>query len=136
MGSGSQNQIAQRARTARPQQGGAGAVRPCRLATLAVVSGWLGFLAGIRLQSANYDPYAYATGVGALFAAACAVIAFMLMRQRAHNGKVRALEARIEELSDRNWELREAEERARSLLEAQGDLIVRRDAQRPHHLRQ
>ena len=38
------------------------------------------------------------------------------------------LEARIEELSDRNWELREAEERARSLLEAQGDLIVRRDA--------
>jgi PAS domain S-box-containing protein len=32
-------------------------------------------------------------------------------------------------LADRNWELREAEERARSLLEAQGDLIVRRDAQ-------
>ena len=41
---------------------------------------------------------------------------------------MRALEARVEELSDRNWELREAEERARSLLEAQGDLIVRRDA--------
>ena len=41
---------------------------------------------------------------------------------------MRALEARIEELSDDNWELREAEERARSLLEAQGDLIVRRDA--------
>ena len=51
----------------------------------------------------------------------------MLMRQRAHKAKLRALEARIEELSDRNWELREAEERARSLLEAQGDLIVRRD---------
>ncbi len=95
---------------------------------MAVVSGWLGFLTGIRLQSSNYDPYAYGTGVGALFAAACAVIALMLMRQRAHTDNMRTLEARIEELTDANWELREAEERARSLLEAQGDLIVRRDA--------
>ncbi|MBI3704096.1 MAG: response regulator [Rhizobiales bacterium] len=99
------------------------------VSTLAVVSGWLGFLTGIRLQSSNYDPYAYATGVGALFAAACAVIAFMLMRQRAHRERVRELEATIEELSDNNWEMREAEERARSLLEAQGDLIVRRDGE-------
>jgi PAS domain S-box-containing protein len=98
------------------------------VSTLAVVSGWLGFLTGVRLQSSNYDPYAYATGVGALFAAACAVIAFMLMRQRTHREQLREREARIEELSDRNWELREAEERARSLLESQGDLIVRRDA--------
>jgi PAS domain S-box-containing protein len=98
------------------------------VATLAVVSGWLGFLAGVRLQGSNNDPYAYATGVGALFAVACTTIAVMLMRQRARIEKVRTLEARIEELSDRNWELREAEERARSLLEAQGDLIVRRDA--------
>ena len=79
------------------------------VATMAVVSGWLGFLAGIRLQSSNYDPYAYGTGVGALFAAACAIIAFMLMRQRAHADKVRTLQARIEELSDDNWELREIE---------------------------
>jgi PAS domain S-box-containing protein len=35
------------------------------------------------------------------------------------------LHARIEELEDRNWELREAEEHARGVLEAQGDLIVR-----------
>src|ERR1017187_3473509 len=79
------------------------------VATLAVVSGWLGFLTGIRLQSSTYDPYAYGTGVGALFAAACAVIAFMLMRQRTHADKVRALETRIEELSDDTWELREVE---------------------------
>jgi len=79
------------------------------VATMAVVSGWLGFLTGVRLQSANYDPYAYATGVGALFAAACAVIAFMLMRQRNHKDRVRALEMRIEELSDDNWELHEIE---------------------------
>jgi PAS domain S-box-containing protein len=97
------------------------------VATMAVVSGWLGFVTGVRLQSSHYDPYAYATGVGALFAAACAGIAFMMMRQRDRAEKIRSLERRIEELSDDYWELRENEERARSLLEAQGDLIVRRD---------
>ena len=102
--------------------------------TLSVISAWLGFLAGIRLQSGDYDPHAYAIGAGALFAGACAVIAFMLMRRRFVKLKMRVLEARIEELSDRNWELREAEERARSLLEAQGDLIVRRDAADSMHL--
>src|SRR5450830_443633 len=91
------------------------------VSTMAVVSGWLGFLTGIRLQSSTYDPYAYGTGVGALFAAACAIIAFMLMRQRTHADKVRALETRIEELSDDNWELHEVEmnalEKARDLAE-------------------
>ncbi len=98
------------------------------ITTLAVASGAIGFLAGVRMQSDNYDPYGYATGVGVLFAAACATIAFMRTRRRAGVALIRALEARVEELSDRNWELREAEVRARSLLEAQGDLIVRRDA--------
>ena len=98
------------------------------MTTLAVVSGALGFLTGIRISHSNYDPYAYATGVGALFAAACAIIAFMMVRRRVLLERLRRTEARAEELADRNWELREAEERARSLLEAQGDLIVRRDA--------
>ncbi len=79
------------------------------VSTLAMVSGWLGFLAGIELQKSNYDPYSYATGVGALFAATCAVIAFMLMRQRSYSDKMHALETRIEELSDDNWELHEIE---------------------------
>jgi PAS domain S-box-containing protein len=35
---------------------------------------------------------------------------------------------RCEALADRSWELKEAEARATSLLEAQGDLIVRRDS--------
>jgi PAS domain S-box-containing protein len=96
--------------------------------TLSIVSAWLGFIAGIRLQSGTYDPHAYAIGAGALFAGACAVIAVMLMRRRFVKIEMHVLEARADELSDRNWELREAEERARSLLEAQGDLIVRRDA--------
>jgi PAS domain S-box-containing protein len=96
--------------------------------TLSIVSAWLGFIAGVRMQSGTYDPHAYAIGTGALFAAACAVIVLLLIRRRLRAEKMRALEARIEDLSDRNWELREAEERARSLLEAQGDLIVRRDS--------
>jgi PAS domain S-box-containing protein len=98
--------------------------------TLSVISGGLGFLAGVRMQDGVYDPHAYAIGAGALFAAAMAFIAFQLMRRRVNKQKMQRLEARVEELSDRNWELREAEERARSLLEAQGDLIVRRDSER------
>ncbi|MEP7030113.1 MAG: ATP-binding protein [Pseudolabrys sp.] len=98
------------------------------MVTLSIVSAGLGFIAGVRFQNGTYDPHAYAIGAGALFAAACAFIAFLLIRRRIAKEKGRVLEARVEELSDRNWELREAEERARSLLEAQGDLIVRRDA--------
>jgi PAS domain S-box-containing protein len=99
------------------------------MTTLALFSGALGFFTGIRLQAGNFDPYTYATGTGALLAAACTAIAYLLVRRRAVVKKLRALEAQVDELSDCNWELREAEERARSLLEAQGDLIVRRDTQ-------
>lgn len=95
--------------------------------TLSVCSAGLGFLAGIRMSSPDYDPHSYAIGTGALFAAACAVIAFLLYRRRLAKVLRRNLELRIEELSDQLWEAREAEVRARSLLEAQGDLIARRD---------
>ena len=121
MGSGSQNSIVQQTRKRARNKAALVLFGRAAVATMAVVSGWLGFITGIRLQSSNYDPYAYGTGVGALFAAACAVIAFMLMRQRSHKEKVRALEARIDELSDDNWELREVEvstlERARDQAE-------------------
>src|SRR5581483_3475692 len=95
--------------------------------TLGLTSAVLGTIAGARAQSGNYDPYSFATGIGALFAGACAVIAFLLMRRRALLEKIATLETRVDELADRNWELREAEERSRGLLEALGDLIVRRD---------
>ena len=96
--------------------------------TLSIFSAGLGFITGMRMQGSTYDPAAYATGAAALCCAAFAVIALLLMRRRVLKEKLRVLEARIEELSDSNWELRESEERARSLLEAQGDVIVRRDA--------
>jgi PAS domain S-box-containing protein len=49
-------------------------------------------------------------------------------RNRTLRAEVRRLERRVEELADRNWELKDVEERARSFLEAQGDVIVRRDS--------
>ncbi len=98
------------------------------MTTIAVVSAALGFLFGILMQRPNYDPATYGAGVAVLLAAACTAIAYLLARRRALAAKMRRLEARAEELADRNWELGESEERLRSLLEAQGDLIVRRDA--------
>jgi PAS domain S-box-containing protein len=109
-----------RRRTARPLLGRAALV-PC-----AIIVAAAGFLAGMHVQNAAYDITRYAID-GALLITIFAVI-FMSLRQRATKIAMRALEARNEELSDRNWELREAEERARSLLEAQGDVIVRRDS--------
>jgi PAS domain S-box-containing protein len=88
----------------------------------------LDVLAGMHIQAAAYDLTSYAILGGTLFLAVAATTAFLLWRHRSITSAMRALEARNEELFERNWELREAEERARSLLEAQGDLIVRRDS--------
>jgi PAS domain S-box-containing protein len=98
-------------------------------ATLAVIGGLLGFFAGAELQRGRYDPSSFAIGVGVLFALACGALAWLLMRGRSLRARIQQLEAALDDAADRNWELREAEERARSFLEAQGDLIVRRNAQ-------
>jgi len=97
----------------------AGIFQSCRAA---------GFLAGMHLQPATYDLTSYAIVGGTLVLAACAITAVLMLRWRAIRTAMRALEMRNEELLDHNWELREAEERARSLLETQGDIIVRRDS--------
>src|SRR5713101_7468318 len=86
-----------------------------------------GFLAAITSPEAHYDPYAFAIGSAALFGAACGAIGLLISSLRLKRSELRELRVRVEDLADRNWELKEAEERARSLLEAQGDLIVRRD---------
>jgi signal transduction histidine kinase/CheY-like chemotaxis protein len=82
------------------------------IGTLAAVSTWLGFLTGIRMGSRNWDPNTYAVGAGALCAAAFTVIAFMLYRRRVALHRLKTLEARVEELSDHNWELHDAEVKA------------------------
>jgi PAS domain S-box-containing protein len=88
--------------------------------------GAYGFISGSR--SADYDPNAFAIGVSFLFALACVALAILSMRLRWMRRKVRKIVLHNESLADRNWELKEAEERARSLFESQGDLIVLRDS--------
>src|SRR5215471_9988161 len=92
-----------------------------------------GFLIGARGPWAGYDPQMFAIGAAALFGAACGALALLIgsrVRLRAElQAERRAWRERVEELLDRNWELREIEERARSFLDAQGDVIARRDGE-------
>jgi PAS domain S-box-containing protein len=72
--------------------------------------------------------YFAATVAGALVVAACGALALLTRRNRMLGTQLARLEEQIEDLGDRNWELKEAAERSRSFLEALGDVIVRRDA--------
>ena len=87
-----------------------------------------GFLAAVTNPHLRYNPHTFAIGVAALFGTACGVIGLLVSSLRLARRDLRALRRRAEELADCNWELKEAEERARSLLESQGDVIVRRDS--------
>src|SRR5580698_7761961 len=87
-----------------------------------------GFLSGATSSMAHYNPNSFAVGLSALFGAACGAIGILYSRIRQMKGELRNLEARLEQAADRNWEISEAQERAKSFFEAQGDVIVRRDA--------
>ncbi|KRR17245.1 histidine kinase [Bradyrhizobium lablabi] len=88
-----------------------------------------GFIAGARTENSGYDPHSFAIGVAFLFALACVALAALSFRLRLLRKKMRKVALHNEALADRNWELQEAEQRARRLFEAQGDLIVLRDAE-------
>ena len=94
----------------------------------AAFGGAYGFIAGSRLEGSGYDPHAFAIGASFLFAVACVALATLSIRLRWMRKRLRKVALHNEALADRNWELKEAEERARSLFESQGDLIVLRDA--------
>jgi PAS domain S-box-containing protein len=94
----------------------------------AAFGGAYGFITGSRSENSGYDPHLFAIGASMLFALACVALAMLSMRLRWVRAKLRKMAQHNEALADRNWELREAEERARSLFESQGDLIVLRDA--------
>jgi PAS domain S-box-containing protein len=98
------------------------------LATI-VVGVMFGLLSEMQAASADglYDPHLFAIGTGFLFALACGAVAILTLQNRKRAGELHGLRDRLEELHDRNWELKEAEERARHFLEVQGDLIYRRD---------
>jgi len=87
-----------------------------------------GFLAGATSPMAHYDPYMFAIGVASLFGASCGAIGILMSRIRQMKQELRDFESRLDEAADRNWEIREAQERAISFFEAQDDVIVRRDS--------
>lgn len=95
---------------------------------MAAFGGAYGFVMGSRRDVSGYDPQAFAMGASFLFALACLGLAIQNMRLRWMRQKVRRIELHNEALVDRNWELKEAEERARFLFESQTDLIVLRDS--------
>jgi PAS domain S-box-containing protein len=80
-----------------------------------------------RVNEQIYDPSLFAIGVGGLFSIACGAMLMILSRNSRLHMELRRSRARCEELADSTWELKEVEARATSLLEAQGDLIIRRD---------
>jgi len=95
----------------------------------AAFGGAYGFISGSRSEHSGYDANAFAIGASFLFALACVGLATLSIRLRFLKRRMRKIALHNEALIDRNWELQEAEERARSLFEQQGDLIVMRDAE-------
>jgi PAS domain S-box-containing protein len=93
----------------------------------AAFGGAYGFISGSRSEGSGYDPHAFAIGASFLFALACVALATLSFRLRWVRQNMRKIALHNEALADRNWELKEAEQRARSLFESQGDLIVLRD---------
>jgi PAS domain S-box-containing protein len=93
----------------------------------AAFGGAYGFISGSLSSRAGYNPHLFAIGASMLFAISCVALAALSMRLRWMRHKFRKLALHNEALADRNWELQEAEQRARSLFESQGDLIVLRD---------
>ena len=74
------------------------------------------------------DAFALVAGGAAALGVACvAALLHLLHGRRALLRKSAALEDIVETLTDRVFELAESEERHRGLIDAQGDLIVRRD---------
>ena len=94
----------------------------------AAFGGAYGFIAGSRSPDSGYNPHLFAIGASFLFALACVALATLSMRLRWMRKRIRKVALHNEALADRNWELQEAEQRARHVFESQGDLIVLRDA--------
>ena len=95
----------------------------------ATYGGAYGFIAGSMSSNSGYDPNTFAIGASFLFAVACIALATLSLRLRWMRGKLRKFALHNEALADRNWELKEAEERSRALFESRGDLIVLRNAE-------
>ncbi|MTW15829.1 response regulator [Rhodoplanes serenus] len=82
-----------------------------------------------RGGAAASDPAPVAV-LAALLASTCGLGLVLLRRNRMLRREVARLEARVEDLADARWARVDAEERARSIVELPGDLVVRRDGDR------
>ncbi|MGJ4992845.1 ATP-binding protein [Bradyrhizobium sp. HKCCYLS3077] len=89
--------------------------------------GAYGFIKASISENSGYNPHTFAIGASFLFALACVGLATLSMRLRFVKKKLHKIALHNEVLADRNWELQEAEQRARNLFEQQGDLIVMRE---------
>jgi len=56
----------------------------------------------------------FAIGVASLFGAACGAMGILIARIRRMKAELRELETRLDEAADRNWEIRETQERTAS----------------------
>jgi signal transduction histidine kinase/DNA-binding response OmpR family regulator len=88
----------------------------------------MGFTSQIKDNAhSNYNPHLFAIGIAGLLALSCIVIVMMVLHQRALRSRIRALQSDAGDLARRNGELTDTAERMRAMIDAQGDLIVRRD---------
>ena len=117
-------EVRPRGRWARALPAGAGA----GVAALVLGAMVLAGTGDVRLETGAGSLSAPSSLVAAMLSALGGALVLLAWRAHALGSANRRLEARAEELCDRNWELRDAEERAKSFVEAQGDVIVRRDA--------
>ena len=101
-------------------------VRAAVLGSMSFAVGF-GFLVGATSRAAHYDPHLFAIGVAWLFGGACGAIGILISRIRQMKQDLRDLETKLDDAADRNWEMSEDQERAKSFFEAQDDMIVRRD---------
>jgi signal transduction histidine kinase/CheY-like chemotaxis protein len=87
-----------------------------------------GFTSQIRDNAnSHYNPHLFAIGIAGLLALSCIVIVMMVLHQRVLRSRIRAMQSDAEDLARRNSELTVTGDRMRALLDAQGDIIVRRD---------
>jgi PAS domain S-box-containing protein len=86
-----------------------------------------GLNAGIALWMAYWFDVRWAIGLIGIGAVLCIFSGFYAVRQHRRRGfEVLRLRHGVEKLQDKTWELRESEERYRSMAEAFGDLVMHR----------
>src|SRR5260370_17518117 len=89
-------------------------LRALALLSMSFAAGF-GFLAAIKNPQLRYNPHTFAVGAAALFGSACGVIALLVSSFRSMRVRMRALSRRLEVLCDQHCQLKEGEDRARSL---------------------